>query len=66
MRVVSLLRWPRPLKRFHSVICWNDKYTSSPKAAHYKQIFQNIENDNCRPRLGESTTLFRLQTGHTV
>jgi len=26
---------------------WNDKYTSSLKASHYKQIFQNIENDNC-------------------
>ena len=42
----------------------NDKYTNSPKAARYKQIFQNIENGTCGPRSCDSPILFRLQAGH--
>jgi len=43
---------------------WNAKYTNSPKSAHYKQIFQNIENGTCGLRSCDSPILFRLQTGH--
>jgi len=43
---------------------WNAKYTNSPKAAHYKQIFQTTENGTCGPRSCDSPILFRLQTGH--
>jgi len=43
---------------------WNAKYTNSPEAAHYKQIFQTIENGTYGPRSCDSPILFRLQTGH--
>jgi len=47
-----------------SFAVWNDKCTNSPKVAHYKQIFQTIENGTCGPRSCDSPILFRLQTGH--
>jgi len=43
---------------------WHDKYTNSPKAAHYKQIFQNIDNHTCGSCSRNSSIIFRLQTWH--
>jgi len=43
---------------------WNDKYTNNPKAAHYKQISQTIENGICGSRSCDSPIRFRPQTGH--
>ena len=43
---------------------WNAEDTNRPKAAHYKHIFQTIENSTCGPRSCDSHILFRLQTGH--